>query len=144
MIALDTSVVVACFGPWHEHHDTALELLTLEPRLPAHTAVEAYSVLTRLPDPFRTEPTLAAEFLRRTFPAPRLVLESEAADDLPGRLAGLGIAGGATYDALIALTARHAGAELVTLDKRAHDTYRRCGTATRLIGPTLPQPREET
>lgn len=27
-------------------------------------------MLTRLPDPFRTEPTLAAEFLRWTFPAP--------------------------------------------------------------------------
>ncbi|GAA5157281.1 hypothetical protein GCM10023321_35310 [Pseudonocardia eucalypti] len=76
-------------------------------------------------------------------PGPRLVLESDAADDLPSRLAGLGIAGGATYDALIALTARHAGAELVTLDKRAHDTYRRRGTATRLIGPALTRPREE-
>lgn len=56
MIALDSSVVIAGFGTWHEHHERAVEVLRRTPRLPAHAALEAYSVLTRLPDPFRAEP----------------------------------------------------------------------------------------
>jgi predicted nucleic acid-binding protein len=34
------------------------------------------------------------------------------------------IAGGALYDALVAATAREAGAKLLTLDRRAVTTYR--------------------
>jgi predicted nucleic acid-binding protein len=144
VIALDTSVVIACFGGWHEHHQAARSLLANRPSLPAHTAVESYSVLTRLPDPFRAEPAVAAEFLRRTFPAPRLVLAPAAYGALPGQLAELGISGGAVYDAMIALTARLADAELITLDRRARDTYRRVGAPSRLLAGDVPPQRDPT
>lgn len=130
MIALDSSVVVASFGAWHEHHEPARKTLSEDPRLPAHAALEAYSVLTRLPDPFRAEPAVVAEFLRRTFLTARL---QAAADGLPERLAGIGICGGAVYDALIAFTAAAAGAELLTLDRRALLTYERCQVRARLL-----------
>lgn len=137
MIALDSSVVVACFGAWHENHATAIGVLSQHPRLPAHAALEAYSVLTRLPDPFRAEPATVAEFLRRTFPGPRLTLGRADHESLPVRLADLGIAGGAVYDALIALTSHAAGADLVTLDRRAIGIYQRCGVSTRLLAADI-------
>lgn len=130
MIALDSSVVVASFGAWHEHHELARKTLPEHPRLPAHAALEAYSVLTRLPDPFRAEPAVVAEFLKRTFTTPRLMLIE---DGLPERMASLGISGGAVYDALIAFTSAAAGAELFTLDRRALPTYQRCQVQARLL-----------
>lgn len=99
MIALDSSVVIACFGSWHEHHLAARMTLEEDPRLPAHAGLEAYSVLTRLPQ----------------------------------RLAGLGISGGAVYDAVIGLTAVAVGAELVTLDRRAMADYERCSVPVRML-----------
>lgn len=144
MIALDSSVVVACFGAWHENHAAALDVLNQDPRLPVHAALEAYSVLTRLPDPFRAEPATVAEFLRRTFSGPRLALEPQEHDALPTRLARLGVAGGAVYDALIALTTHAAGAELVTLDRRALGIYQRCGASTRLLIGDIPATRTES
>jgi predicted nucleic acid-binding protein len=133
VIALDSSVVVACFGGWHENHAAALDVLEEDPCLPLHAALEAYSVLTRLPDPFRAEPTIAAEFLQRTFPDRRLTLPPSEHEALPAHLATLRVAGGAVYDALIALTTRAAGAELVTLDRRALGVYERCGASTHLL-----------
>jgi predicted nucleic acid-binding protein len=133
VIAFDTSVVLASFGAWHEHHEQALEALGGGPRLTAHAALEAYSVLTRLPEPFRAEPGTAVEFLRRTFATPRLVLDDDHQASAPDDLSALGIAGGAVYDGLIALTARAAGAEILTLDRRALATYARCDAAARLL-----------
>lgn len=133
MIALDTSVVVACFGAWHEDHAIARSILAEDPRLPAHTGLEAYSVLTRLSPPFRAEPPVVAEFLDRTSPTGRLVLAAGEHAGLPGRLAGLGLAGVAVYDALTAVTAASAGVEIATLDRRAASTYERCGVRARML-----------
>ncbi len=133
MIACDSSVVIAAFGAWHEHHNLARAELSADPALPAHAGLEAYSVLTRLPDPFRADAALVAEFLRRTFGTKRLVLGARAYAALPTTLSGWGISGGSVYDALIAMTAKAAGAEIVTLDRRALATYERCGAATRLL-----------
>lgn len=133
MIALDSSVIIACFASWHEQHAAAREVLRASPQLPAHAELEAYSVLTRLPEPFRAEPPLVADFLRRAFPDGRLALSGRRGPGLPTRLARLDIAGGAVYDAVIALTAQQAGVELVTLDRRALATYERCGVPARLL-----------
>lgn len=51
MIALDTSVAIAVFASWHEAHSVAVEAIGPSPRLPAHAAIETFSVLTRLPAP---------------------------------------------------------------------------------------------
>jgi predicted nucleic acid-binding protein len=133
VIALDTSVVVASFGAWHEQHQIALDVLALRPRLAAHTALESYSVLTRLPEPFRADAAIVVEFLRRTFAESRLTLDRVTLDALPDRLEACGVDGGAVYDGLIALTAKSVGAELLTLDRRALDTYARCGADVRLL-----------
>lgn len=133
MIALDSSVVIAGFGPWHEHHAVARGTLAAAPLLPAHAALESYSVLTRLPEPFRAEPGVVAEFLHRTFTARPIVLGADEQAGLPQRLADLGISGGSVYDAVIGLTADAVGAELVTLDRRAMANYERCGVAARLL-----------
>jgi predicted nucleic acid-binding protein len=131
--ALDSSVIIAAFGPWHEHHAVAREILGVRPRLPVHAELEAYSVLTRLPEPFRAEPQVVADFLRRTFTSARLTLAAEQHAALPSRMAELGVSGGAVYDALIGLTAKAAGAELVSLDRRAALTYARCQVTVRLL-----------
>ena len=131
MIVADTSVVVAAIAEWHECHEDADAAL---PRVAvAHTLVEAYSVLTRLPEPQRADPSVVAAVLRARFD--RVVsLTARDALRLPSTLAELGVSGGATYDALIALTAAAHGASILTLDRRAADIYRRCGVAARLIG----------
>lgn len=49
MIVINTRVVVAAFASWHEGHASAVSALARRPRLSAHVAVEAFSVLTRLP-----------------------------------------------------------------------------------------------
>lgn len=133
MIAVDSSVVVAAFGAWHEHHLLAREALKSASALPAHAALEAYSVLTRLPDPFRADPAIVAEFLNRQFGTRRLTPPSRLYGLLPTKLAALGISGGAVYDALIALTAKSANAEIHSLDSRAKATYDRCEATSRLL-----------
>ena len=52
-----------------------------------------------------------------------LMLNSLRSRKLPDTLSRLGIAGGAVYDALVALAAKEHGAALATRDARAHGTY---------------------
>lgn len=90
-------------------------------------------MLTRLPPPHRASPAIAAAFLGEVAPTPPLVLPAKAWIQLPARLASVGIAGGATYDALIAATAQQFEAELLSLDVRAVATYRALGARYRLL-----------
>lgn len=133
MYAVDTSVVVAAFASWHQGHESARRCLGLRPRLPAHCAVESYSVLTRLPAPHRLDAALAGDLLARLFPDPPLVLDAQSHRDLIGRLIMLGITGGACYDALVAVTVASFGATLLTRDRRATLTYERLGVAYELV-----------
>ncbi len=128
MKAVDTSVIVAAFASWHESHHAALGAVQDRPLLPVACAIEAYGVLTRLPAPHRAEQRLVREFLATAFSGPGLGLAAqEDGAALVATLADLGISGGATYDAVIALVCRRAGATLVTLDARARPTYERIG-----------------
>jgi predicted nucleic acid-binding protein len=133
LIAADSSVVVAAFATWHESHALASGALADDVRLPAHAALESYSVLTRLPSPHRADPRLVGSFLADRFPEPLLVLDPAAHERLVDELATLGIVGGAVYDGLIAATAREAEATLVTLDRRAAATYDRFRVGFRLL-----------
>ncbi len=123
MIALDTSVVVAAFATWHEGHASARAALARGPRLPAHVLVEAFSVLTRLPPPHRASADLVEAFLRASFKEPPLTLRPDSYRELLQGALRAGITGGTLYDALVAATAREAGATLVTRDRRAAPTY---------------------
>lgn len=133
MIAVDTSVVVAGFASWHEGHRSAAAALARRPRIPAHVLVEAYSVLTRLPPPHRAEGYLVAAFLAERFPEAPLVLPARAHQELLRASVRAGFAGGAVYDALIAATARHARATLLTRDARARSVYDRMSVAYEMV-----------
>ncbi len=73
------------------------------------------------------------EWLDDTFGGSWIVLPSDAQRLALGRLAALGVVGGATYDGLIAISAAASDAILVTLDTRAIATYARVGVAVELI-----------
>jgi predicted nucleic acid-binding protein len=133
VIAVDTSVVVASFASWHESHRSASAVLAREPRVPAHVLMETYSVLTRLPPPHRAPPTVVTAFLRQRFRQPPLTLPAKAWSLLLGQAGEGGITGGAIYDALVAATARHAGATLLTRDRRAVAVYEKVGVLYELV-----------
>jgi predicted nucleic acid-binding protein len=130
---VDTSVVVAAFASWHEQHSIADAVVDGKSRLVAHCAVEAYSVLTRLPPPHRVAAHLVRDFLAARFPDPYVALNGDDYRALIPRLVELGISGGAAYDALVAATARAAGDTLVSCDRRAVHTYERIGADFRLL-----------
>lgn len=131
--AVDTSVLVAAFASWHADHELAVRELAGHPTAVSHSLVETYAVLTRLPEPQRADPRLVTEFLDRNFPRAPLTLTAGQMRDVPGTLARLGISGGAVYDGLIALTSLAHDAQLVSLDRRAESTYRRCGVRFDLL-----------
>jgi toxin FitB len=101
--------------------------------LAGHALAETYSVLTRLPGDVRLTGEDAARLLASRFEAP-LVLSPKASRHLPEVLARLGIAGGAVYDALVAMAALEHGAQLATRDGRARDTYERIGVQVVVAG----------
>jgi predicted nucleic acid-binding protein len=131
--AVDTSVVVAAFSSWHVHHEIARAAMRQRPHLPSHAAAEAYSVLTRLPNPYRSSPELIHAYLLRAFGDRTLSTGDSSIVELLGELAALGISGGAVYDAIIGLTARIHDATLITLDARARETYDRIGVRAKLL-----------
>ena len=132
--AVDTSVLVAAFASWHQDHHVAVDEIAKRPTMIAHSMLETFSVLTRLPEPHRADSAMVVEFFERNFPDDPLALAPAAARSVPGTLAKLGVIGGAAHDGLIALTALAGGATLVSLDQRAVPTYGRCGVTFELLG----------
>lgn len=133
MITVDTSVVVAAFARWHEQHEAARAAVDDADAVIAHVAVEAYSVLTRLPPPQRTEGSLVVAFLSHHFPGEPLALPAAEHHDLLAEAAQAQVGGGAVYDALVAATARSGSATLLSLDRPAAGTYRALGVDHRLL-----------
>lgn len=132
-LTADTSVTVAASTSSLPAHDVAYAALEgRELRLVDHVFLETYSVLTRLPE-IRLPQELAAELLRRRFPAAVLSLPTGQRARLVDRLATAGVARGAVYDGLIAATAAHYGARILSLDQRAARTYEALGAQFRLL-----------
>nr|MDQ3988667.1 VapC toxin family PIN domain ribonuclease [Actinomycetota bacterium] len=78
-------------------------------------------------------PADAARLLSERFAQP-LLLRPEVAGRLPDVFSQLGIAGGAVYDALVALAAAEHGADLATRDARARSTYETVGVRVVIAG----------
>jgi predicted nucleic acid-binding protein len=134
LVAVDSSVAIAAFAPWHERHEDARGVLATEPRLVAHAALETFSVLTRLPSPFTAPSDVVLDFCAEAFPdEQRLALGEEAQRRCLRILASAGLRGGEVYDGVIALTAREAGARLVSLDGRAAAVYTRVGAEAEIL-----------
>ncbi len=126
-VALDTSVAIPLLVQTHRAHAAVVRWWDdREIVLSGHALAETYSVLTRLPGDLRVAPADAARLLSERFAQP-LLLGPEVAGRLPDVLSQLGIAGGAVYDALVALAAAEHGADLATRDARARSTYETVG-----------------
>lgn len=133
MIAVDTSVAVPALASGHPDHLAAHAVVAAErPALPAHAAVETYAVLSRLPAPAGVPADIAAHLVTANF-GTRILPGPSEPTALLAELGSLGVIGGAAYDALIAVTARAAGAMLITADRRAAETYERIGVEFQLI-----------
>ncbi len=126
-ITPDSSVVIAAFATWNDHHEAAIAALGETRDLVTHAELETYSVLTRLPEPQRAKPSLVARYLREDYSGKRLSLPAAARRGLIDRLAALSISGGAVYDALVGATAAHHGYRLLSCDRRAEAVYERLG-----------------
>ena len=135
MKAVDSSVVIAAFATWHEHHAIARKAMAGRPRLVAHAAVESYSVLTRLPPPHRAHPSIAHAFITERFTEPFLTLSETGYQELLATVAAGQILGGPAYDALIAFTAAEHDATLLSLDQRAAATYQAVGVTVEQLIP---------
>ena len=131
--AADSSVVIAAVIADHAAHEAADLALSRTSFTIAHAALEAYSVLTRLPPPLRLDGPQASAILDARLPTRWVTLGVEAHRAAGGRLAAAGVSGGATYDGLIALSAAENEIELLSLDRRAVRTYRTLGLRFRLL-----------
>jgi toxin FitB len=122
-VALDTSAAVPLLVRKHAHHGAALEAVrdaTIS--MTGHSLAETYSVLTRLPGDARLAPHDAAQLLSDGF-AEALMVAPATLAELPATLARRDIAGGAVYDALVALAVFDTEVTLLTRDQRAAVTY---------------------
>ncbi|MGL4743178.1 MAG: PIN domain-containing protein [Phycicoccus sp.] len=128
----DTSVLVPALAVFHEAHEPARRALRDVEVVPAHVLVETYSVLTRLPAPYR----LAAPDARMAVtnvPFGVVALPTDEHIVLIDRLAAASVAGGAVYDGLVAATAAHHELMLLTRDRRAVGAYVALGCRYTLV-----------
>ncbi len=132
-VAVDASVAVPLLVRSHRDHAAVVRWWSgQEVALSGHALAETYSVLTRLPGDARLAPADAARLLNARF-SPPLVLSSSQTRKLPEMLSRLGIAGGAVYDALVALAAKQHQTALATRDARARGTYDAVGVKVIIV-----------
>jgi predicted nucleic acid-binding protein len=120
-IALDSSCLVALLCDWHECYlrtTQAYQRIREQHAriiIPAHAILECYSVLTRLPAPFRFSTEAARELIKKNFGDAVAIAGTKAGTvwGLIDNLASHGIGGGKVYDALIAWCALDAGASVL-------------------------------
>lgn len=131
-VTFDTSVLVPALLSWHEHH-AACRAAALQARMvPAHVLLECFSVLTRLPAPYRLSPSDAGELILG-MPLTEVALPTPQHRALVQVLAASGIGGGAIYDGLIGATARHHNLTLLTRDVRARSVYELVGVRLAMV-----------
>ncbi|MGE3270861.1 MAG: PIN domain-containing protein [Chloroflexota bacterium] len=127
VFALDSSCMIAALLPEHRHHGRALQAINsrLDARhtmiVVAHTLLETYSSLTRMPAPSRVAPSVALSGIEDTFFTKGVVVAMRHDEyvQLMYRLVNGGTLGGQVYDAAIVACARSAGAdELLTFNER--------------------------
>jgi predicted nucleic acid-binding protein len=124
----DTSCIVASVQPYHSHRHRALG--ELGRRLDAgaamvvaaHSLAEAYSVLTRVPSPYRSTPAEAIAALHVSFVEQADVVALDPASYVSRlqHMASDGVAGGRVYDALIAACAVQAKVDTVLTFNERH------------------------
>jgi toxin FitB len=132
-LLVDTSLAVPFLLTSHEaHRSVNASVGDRSVALAGHATHETYAVLTRLPGDARLSPGDAVRLLSERF-EPAVVLDAGSTRAAVAILAGLDIAGGATYDGLIGFAARSSGLPLASRDRRAEGTYRRLGVQVELL-----------
>ena len=137
----DTSVMVATVCTWHEHHERAIT--EMERRLTERESlviatpalIETYAVLTRLPPPHRLSPRDALALIETNFLTEGTLegLDNKAFRPLLREAADHDIAGGRTYDWVIAACARTARVKtLLTFNTRDFLSFRLDGIEVRI------------
>ncbi|HEY3351148.1 MAG TPA: PIN domain-containing protein [Thermoanaerobaculia bacterium] len=123
----DTSCIVAALVDWHECHEAAVREVSARLDagerfiVAAPALVESYAVLTRLPAPHRLSPGDALALLEANLFGHSLVaLEAVSYRALISEAPARSIAGGRTYDAVIARCAVRAGAEVILTFNERH------------------------
>lgn len=116
MIVADSNVIVSALLDWHQFNPRALPAINRALAddvllLPQHALIESYSVMTRLPPPRRVPPQHAFGLLHETFRSCRIISVSTEHTWQFLRERDERTSGGASYDALIAITAIQAGAQ---------------------------------
>jgi predicted nucleic acid-binding protein len=127
---LDTSVLVAVFYGDHVHHEASLALFLQFDRSTgccgAHSLVEVYATLTRMPGRHRISGEQAMLFIGDVRERLSIVaLDGNEYADALETSASLGIVGGGIYDAVLAQCAVKAGAEAIYTWNIRH--YALCG-----------------
>lgn len=119
-IALDSSYLIALISDWHSHHPKTLRSYQYwhdsdaQIVVPIHAILECYSVLTRIPAPYRLAPDVARQAIQESFAHTVLIgMKEDGIGERIESLSRLGIRGGQVYDALIAWCAADAGATVL-------------------------------
>lgn len=124
-VLFDTSVLVAALIPGHAMHGQSFPWLKrahageIEFLVSAHSTLELYSVLTRLPLTPRIGPLAARRLVATNVTRQARSVALSAADyrHLLEHVSELGLSGGVVFDALIARAAERSAAErLLTLN----------------------------
>jgi predicted nucleic acid-binding protein len=108
----DSNCLIAVMCGWHEHHQATIESLDRradggeELIVAAHSLLEVYAVLTRLPEPHALAPDVAGDLVRANWGRVRTIaLTASDVHALIRRDAEGGVGGGRTYDSVIAASA---------------------------------------
>jgi predicted nucleic acid-binding protein len=121
----DTNILVAASIPSHVHHEASHECLARIRKAgavcAAHTLTEAFSVLTRLPVPYRLSPADTMRIVEDTSDFCTLVsLTSVETIRTLRSLADRNMGGGLVFDALLLACARKSGAKSIYTNSYKH------------------------
>jgi predicted nucleic acid-binding protein len=132
----DSNCIVAAVSTWHDHHEAAFGEIDRRSVagetmvVAAHSLVESFAVLTRMPRRYRVSAGAAWAIIEANFASAEIVaLDSAAYLELLRASAVGGVVGGQVYDALIAACARAARVDaILTFNARQFQ---------RLVGPGI-------
>ena len=139
-VGVDTSVIIAAVHANHPVHLSSARWLdaTFDEHdvvVAHHSLLEAYAVLTRLPDQYRVAPGEAEIVLRETVEehARLAPFAAESMWDIIARLTAIPAAGGASYDAFIIRLLSEAGVDVIATYNA--DDFRRLAPSMRIADP---------
>jgi predicted nucleic acid-binding protein len=120
-IALDSSYLIALLCEWHDHHPQTVRSYqryldqNAQIIIPGHALLECYSVLTRMPVPYRLPTDTAMQLIEENFAGGATIVGTKAGAfwGMLKNLARNRVGGGQVYDALIFSCAAEAGAAVL-------------------------------